>query len=109
MSEELQYLTTDEMLTMENQQLTLKLENVKLKTTQLEIENIKLQSQINTYKTELLKKQAEDKQRQALKIKENIENQKTTIKETNKQTASKYELEEAWGYNPETGQILKEN
>jgi len=105
MSEE-KFLSEQEMLKMQSQQTEAELFNEKIARKKLEIDILRLQSQINTYKNELLKKQAEEMQREVQAEQEKKQNHSKEIKETNKQLANKYGLEEAWGYNPETGKII---
>jgi len=99
-------LSSEEILTMESFQLKLQLHDKTSQSVKKEIVILELQKQINILKNEILTKSIQElKQNEATeqskKNQTKLENQ-----EYNKNIAKKYDVNEAWGYNPETGKII---
>jgi len=104
-----QHLEAHELLKMELMQSEKAL--ILAKTTELKKDIVikELQKQIYGLKNELLAKAVEEDKRKLADEQLKLNSKKEETQEFNKQLAEKYELDGAWGFNPETGLIIRED
>lgn len=104
-----QTLLNSEMLEIEKIQLEKKIHDTKANELKKDIVIKEQQKQINSLKNELLNKAIADHKQAIVDENKKAKALQEQLKNYNKKLAEKYELEGAWGYNPETGSIITED
>lgn len=104
-----QYLDSSEMVQMELYQAELKIHAMKMVEVKKDIALKEMQKQINMLKNELLSKAVESDKLTISNEQKKLNDKKEQNQNNNKHIADKYKLDGAWGYNPDTGLIIKED
>lgn len=103
------HLSQLEMKVMEVYQLEMAALDSEMSQLKKDILVFELQKQINSLRNELVSSKVLELKRQISDKKIKLSSKKEESRGFNKELTSKYELESKWGYDPDTGKILKED
>ena len=98
-----------EMVKMEQFQNLKKIEDLRLIIKDKDLASFNIQTENLKLRIELIKKYVENTNRAKKEIESLVKTISTDSREYNNDLAEKYNLNEKWGYNPDTGELIENN
>jgi len=100
------YLEEVEMIQMQLDHAMQSIEQKQIGIEERDIVMLRMHKEIHKLRSELLDKSIEDKVRNKDNRRKALEEMKAQHRKLTKTIAEKYELDEKWGFNPDTGKII---